>query len=927
MRKFLVTMLSLLTVLTMLVACGPQATEAPTEAPTEPPAEEPTEAPTEPPAEEDFQAGMVTDVGGIDDASFNATSWAGMEMAAEELGITVDYLESQQQTDYAPNITQFLEQDYNVIVTVGFLLAADTYTFASENSDTNFAIVDFGWGPGFWDENENPRIDNLQGLLFSTDQAAFLAGYVAAGMTETGAVGTFGGLEIPTVTIFMDAYAAGVDYYNEQNGTDVQVLGTDLFVGNFESTEDGRRVGEDLIAEGADIIMPVAGPVGLGTAAAVQANPGTMLIGVDTDWCVSAPEYCDVTLTSVMKNMDVAVFTALEQAYNGDFQGGTNFVGTLANEGVQIAPFNEFEDEVPQELKDQLDEVRQGIIDGGIDTGASLGIEGETEAPAEEEEPMEEAAAGGTFIFGRGGDSVQLDPAVVTDGESFRVTGQCLEPLYQYEPGSTKPIPALATGCTANEDSTEWTCELREGVKFHDGTDFNADAVIFNFDRWRFTDNPHHYESQFFEYYEYMWNGFDENSMIAEIEKVDDYTVKFILAEPLAPFLANLAMDMFAISSPAAIEEYGADYGLPGAGCVGTGPFKFVEWVEGDHITVEANEDYWGGRPSIDEIVWRVIPDDSARFLALQAGDIHALEQAVVEDLQTAEEDPELYVETRPALNTGYLAFPFQTEEFQDINVRQAVVHAINREGLVENFYGKYGEVANNFLPPLIWGHNDDIEPWEYDPEMSQQLLADAGYPDGLSEVTIAFDITDAEGNVVYEQGEKLPLTLYYMPVTRFYYPSPQEIGEAMAADLTRAGFEVTLELAGDWPTYLGLRREGLLPGLYMLGWGGDNGDPDNFHNYFFGGLSSADAEKELDPREAFYANQEVAELCYEGATTPNQEERVPIYEEIEQILHDDVARLWIAHNNTPLIFRQEISGYVPQPVGADYYEGTVIEQ
>jgi basic membrane protein A len=153
-------MLTLLTVFALLAGCGPQATEEPTEAPTEPPAEEPTEAPTEPPAEEAFQAGMVTDVGGIDDKSFNQTSWAGMERAADELGVTVDYLESQQQTDYAPNITQFLEQDYNVIITVGFLLADATYTFAQENPDTDFAIVDFGWAPGYWSEEDNPRLDN-----------------------------------------------------------------------------------------------------------------------------------------------------------------------------------------------------------------------------------------------------------------------------------------------------------------------------------------------------------------------------------------------------------------------------------------------------------------------------------------------------------------------------------------------------------------------------------------------------------------------------------------------------------------------------------------------------------------------------------------------------------------------------------------------
>ena len=350
-----------------------------------------------------------------------------------------------------------------------------------------------------------------------------------------------------------------------------------------------------------------------------------------------------------------------------------------------------------------------------------------------------------TFVFGRGGDSVQLDPAVVTDGESFRVTGQILEPLYQYEPGSTKPVPALAEECVANDDSTEWTCTLRQGVKFHDGTDFNADAVIFNYDRWHYTDHPSHFENQVFEYYKYMWGGTDDNSIIASVEKVDDYTVKFILTDSLAPFLANLAMDMFAISSPAAIEAAGADYGLPGVGAVGTGPYKFVEWVEGDSITLEANADYWNGAPATQTIVMKVIADDSARFLALQAGDIQGLEQAVVEDLESAEASADFYVQTRPALNTGYLAFSYRIVEFQNPLVREAFAHAINREGLIENFYGAYGEVATNFLPPLIWGHNDAIEDWTYDPELSMQLLAEAGYPDGLSEVTLDPNLTPAE--------------------------------------------------------------------------------------------------------------------------------------------------------------------------------------
>jgi peptide/nickel transport system substrate-binding protein len=315
----------------------------------------------------------------------------------------------------------------------------------------------------------------------------------------------------------------------------------------------------------------------------------------------------------------------------------------------------------------------------------------EASAPTEEPAPTEAPAMEPvTFIFGRGGDSVQLDPAIVTDGESFRVTGQVLESLYQFEPGGSTPIPALATECIANDEGTEWTCKLREGVKFHDGTDFNADAVIFNFERWRFTDNPYHYESQVFEYYEAMFGGFDDGSIITSIDKVDDFTIKFTLSAPQAPFLANLAMDMFAISSPAAIEAAGEDYGTPGGGCVGTGPFKYVEWVEGDHITVEVNDDYWDGRPKIDQIVWRVIPDDSARYLALKAGDIDALETATAEDLAAAATDSELQVLKKPLWNTGYLAFNYKLVEFQDPKVREAVAHAINRHGIEDKFLGDY---------------------------------------------------------------------------------------------------------------------------------------------------------------------------------------------------------------------------------------------
>jgi len=237
-------------------------------------------------------------------------------------------------------------------------LGEDTAKFAKENPDAKFAIVDYAY---------DPPIPNVLGLTFATDQAAFLAGYLAAGMTKTGKVGTFGGIEIPPVTIFMVGFANGVAHYNKVHGTNVEVLGTKFYVGNFESTDDGRRAGESLMDEGADIIMPVAGPVGLGTAAAVKER-GKMLIGVDTDMVISAPEYKDVILTSVLKNMDVAVFEAIKAVKEGTFKGGT-YVGTLANNGVGLAPFHEFEDKVPQSLKDELEQLKKDIIEGKVSTG------------------------------------------------------------------------------------------------------------------------------------------------------------------------------------------------------------------------------------------------------------------------------------------------------------------------------------------------------------------------------------------------------------------------------------------------------------------------------------------------------------------------------------------------------------------------------
>ena len=350
-KRFFWVLIALLIVGSLLLsACGGQATEEPVVV-----VDEPVK----------FLACQVTDVGGIDDKSFNATAWKGVQDAIDAFGIEGKYLESQQQTDYEANINAFVEEECDIIIPVGFMLADAVAAAATANPDMPFAIVDVNWLAS----------DNLYGSGFAIDQATFLAGYLAAGMTETGIVGTFGGINIPPVTQFMDGFALGVEKYNEVHGTDVQVLGWDiatqdgLFVGNFESTDDGRSMGESLLDEGADIIMPVAGPVGAGTLAVMEERDAGYLIGVDNDWSASYayPNQADYILASALKNMDKFVTAQIGAVMDGTFAGG-NLLGTLENGYVGLAYGSVVGDMIPDELKAEIDDLTAGIIAGDIAT-------------------------------------------------------------------------------------------------------------------------------------------------------------------------------------------------------------------------------------------------------------------------------------------------------------------------------------------------------------------------------------------------------------------------------------------------------------------------------------------------------------------------------------------------------------------------------
>lgn len=515
----------------------------------------------------------------------------------------------------------------------------------------------------------------------------------------------------------------------------------------------------------------------------------------------------------------------------------------------------------------------------GGDTGAAAPAGDAAAAPSD---------SGGTLIVGRGGDSVGLDSGTQTDGESARVISTIVDGLVALEGTSTKPIPWLAESWETT-DSQTWTFHLRQGVKFHDGTPFNAEAVKWNMDRWRDPNNEWRF-GRTFEYYDIE---FGTDLAIEEVNVVDEYTVELKLSAPSGVLLAKLAEHfVFGMNSPAAVQEQGDKYGTPAGIVVGTGRFKFVEWVPDDHITVERNDEWWGDAPKLDRIIFRSIPDNSARFAELQAGTIHQADLAQT-DLPAAKEDPNIVIYEKPALSTGYIAFQQCTEPFDKLEVRQAIAHAVNWAALIPAFYGDYGQLAGSFQPPAIMGSNPDVQPFEYNPDKAKELLAAAGLPDGFE--------TD----------------FWYIPVIRGYFPDSKAIGEAIAADLAKVGIKVNLQTE-DWGAYLEDRNQGKFP-MWMLGWGSDNGDPDNYIGYHF-------AHPIGEPKvEDCYSNDELAQLLIDGRTEADPAKREEIYKKAEELVHADVPRIPVVWTTSTTVFRKEVQGYEPV-VFRDWYEFLTVQ-
>jgi peptide/nickel transport system substrate-binding protein len=509
---------------------------------------------------------------------------------------------------------------------------------------------------------------------------------------------------------------------------------------------------------------------------------------------------------------------------------------------------------------------------------------------------------GSTFTYGRGADSVSLDPINATDGESFVVTRQVMDTVLSFEPGTTDVIPSLATEIPEAEDGGRvYTFNLREGVKFHDGETLDAEAVVFNYDRWRLTDNEFHTGggggSSNFSYYSIMFAGFDDDSFIENVEAVDDLTVRFTLREPLAPFLRNVAMSPFAIASPKAIQD---DVEGFWQNPVGSGPFRFESWNRGSEVRLNANDDFWGkdlspeeggGGPNVDTIVIRSIPDNTARVAALSGGELDGADGLLPDDVPTVEENEDLKVLERPPLNIAYLALNCQKEPFNDVNVRRAMTHAINVKEIVSSFFGDTGQVASNAMPPTVPYFREATQPYEYNPDEARRLLEEAGYGDGLD------------------------IELWYMPIPRPYMPDGQGVAQAMQRDLEEVGINAKL-VTREWTTYLEETGTGAHDAA-MLGWSGDNGDPDNFLNAL---LSSTGATEENAQNIAYYKNPELDDILRQGATTVDEEKRRTLYEQAQKIIYDDAPWVPIEYADVPLGYQKSVSGVTPNPVGNEEF-------
>ena len=488
---------------------------------------------------------------------------------------------------------------------------------------------------------------------------------------------------------------------------------------------------------------------------------------------------------------------------------------------------------------------------------------------------------GGTLVFARGGDSVGLDPANESDGESLNVADQIFDSLVRLKNGTTEVEPGLAASWTVSKDGLNYTFKLRSGVKFHDDTPVNADAVVYSLMRQK---DPKHPAASYGGPYGYF-TSLDLDKLISKIEKVDDLTVNFAIARPDATFLSCMTLPSFAIISPTAMEKYKKDFRQ---NPVGSGPFKFVRWEKNQKITLKANDNYWDGRPYIDTLVIRSIPDNSTRLMEMMAGNIHVMDNPSPDDIKVIQEKMKdrVSLARQAGLNVGYLALNTERKPFDNLKVRQAIAHAINKKGIVDAIYAGYGEVAKNPMPPTLWGWAKDSKDYAYDPVLAKKLLAEAGLANGFE------------------------TNLWAMPVPRPYIPNGRKVAEAIQADLVKVGIKVKI-VSYDWGVYLDKTKNGEHD-MALLGWTGDIGDPDNFLYVLL------DKDNAVKPASniSFYKSEKLHDLLMKAKAEPEQKKRAAMYEQAQKIIAEDEPMVPLAHSVVVVPKLSTVQDFVMDPTG-----------
>lgn len=496
---------------------------------------------------------------------------------------------------------------------------------------------------------------------------------------------------------------------------------------------------------------------------------------------------------------------------------------------------------------------------------------------------------GGTLVFGRSGDSVSLDPAHASDSESFYASSALYDNLVQFKYGSTEIEPGLAESWEVSANGLEYTFKLRHGVtfsktKYFAGADFTAKDVVFSLKRQFDGSHPYNSVGGKFSY----WSAMGMSDIVSDVVAVDSHTVKITLKKPEAPFIANLAMD-FAMILSADYADQLAKAGKQAdleAHPVGTGPFVFSKWRKDKKIIFTANKAYWNGRPNIDRLIFKVIPNSASQVAELKAGSVHIINNPKPADVAGLSSGAKTKVVKQEGLNIGYLALNQEKKLFQDKKVRQAINYAINIEKIVKEIYKGFGKVAVSPIPPTMWSHHSGLKPYNYDPAKAKALLAEAGMPNGFE------------------------TTLWAMPVSRAYNPNGREMAKMMKADLAKVGIKVKIETFA-WKTYLTKAKNGEHD-MALLGWTGDNGDPDNFLNIL---LSSKTAKKPASNR-AFWKNAEYTSIVEQAREETDQAKRSELYKKAQEIFQEEAPWRTIAHSVVAIPMLKNVNGFKLDPIG-----------